>query len=73
MKVLFALGHGQTPVEGRESWDEGETDLKTPDAVEFVIMTGFQCGTETSEQDESHDRSGESSLKWSDLIRFEAP
>ena len=66
LRVFPAFGHCQAPIEGCECGDKGETDLKTPDAVEFAVMACFQGGAEAAEDDESDDGAGECSLYRSD-------
>lgn len=65
LHVFPAFRHGEAPVEGCESRDEGETDLETPYAVEFAVVAGFQGGAEASEEDEGDDGAKEGSLGWS--------
>lgn len=63
LHVFFTLRHGQTPVECRECWDKGETDLKSPHAIKFAVIARFQCRAKATKEDECDDGASEGTLR----------
>jgi len=59
---LARLGHVETEVKSNSTWDEGQTELETPDTIEFAVITVGEGTREAGKKDESDDRTEQVTL-----------